>query len=122
MSHHCHAIGCAKNVPPKLLMCLWHWRMVEPQLQRLVWRTYVPGQEVRKDPTELYLVVQAAAVAYVATQGDHVWTPEQGRDHVLGAVDWSELTVADLDLLAKYLPDVFGDYAREIRRIRESAS
>ena len=65
-AHRCHALGCEKNVPPKMLMCLRHWRMVPVLLQRAVWREYVPGQEVRKDPTDAYLYVQAAAVNAVA--------------------------------------------------------
>jgi hypothetical protein len=64
--HHCHARGCEKEVPPKLLMCLPHWRMVPRDLQRAVWATYVPGQEVRKDPTPEYIQAHLAAVEAVA--------------------------------------------------------
>lgn len=71
-SHICHAIGCAKVVPPRMLFCLWHWRMVPKALQRKVWATYVDGQEVRKDPTDDYLEVQREVVAYVAKR--------EGRD------------------------------------------
>jgi hypothetical protein len=37
MPHTCHAEGCEVAVPPKLLMCLKHWRMVPKHLQREVW-------------------------------------------------------------------------------------
>ncbi len=66
--HTCHALGCEKAVPPKMLMCLRHWRMVPVPLQRAVWREYVPGQEIRKDPTSAYLAVQAEAVNAVAAK------------------------------------------------------
>lgn len=41
-------------VPAKLFMCLRHWRMVPRNLQQAIWDAYVPGQEVRKDPTAAY--------------------------------------------------------------------
>ena len=66
MRHTCHALGCNVAVPPKMLMCLPHWRMVPRDLQKAVWREYVPGQEIRKDPTPAYMAVQAAAVDAVA--------------------------------------------------------
>lgn len=62
MSHHCHAYDCHTPVDPKLLMCRKHWRMVPRKLQLLVWSTYRPGQEIDKEPTEAYLLVQRAAV------------------------------------------------------------
>lgn len=40
--------------------------MVSSDLQQWVWRTYVEGQEERKDPTDEYMEAQAAAVMYVA--------------------------------------------------------
>ncbi len=66
MAHSCHARGCGVEVPPKMLMCLRHWRMVPRRLQYRVWQEYVPGQEIRKDPTLAYLDVQKQAVEAVA--------------------------------------------------------
>lgn len=66
--HVCHADGCNVEVPPRMLMCLRHWRMVPRDLQRRVWATYVPGQEIRKDPTGAYMEAQQAAVAAVAVK------------------------------------------------------
>jgi hypothetical protein len=40
--------------------------MVPRRLQAAVWRAYVPGQEVRKDPTAEYMDAQQAAVRAVA--------------------------------------------------------
>lgn len=66
MAHYCHALECNVAVPPKLLFCLEHWKMTPSNLQRMIWKTYVPGQEIRKDPTEAYLLAQKAAVWAVA--------------------------------------------------------
>lgn len=64
-AHVCHATRCNVKVPPKMLMCLKHWKMVPRALQREVWAAYVPGQEIRKDPTDQYLEVQRRAVEAV---------------------------------------------------------
>jgi hypothetical protein len=45
MRHMCHARGCETPVPPKLLMCLKHWKLVPSKLQRAVYLHYQPGQE-----------------------------------------------------------------------------
>lgn len=66
LAHRCHAEGCDVLVPPRLLMCLKHWRMVPKALQARVWATYRPGQEIDKRVTEAYLVAQAAAIEAVA--------------------------------------------------------
>jgi hypothetical protein len=65
MGHKCHAVGCQKVIPPRLLMCLKHWRMVPKEMQADIWKTYVPGQEVTKTPTNEYLKAQQRAVAVV---------------------------------------------------------
>ena len=66
MNHFCHATGCNKPVPSKLLMCLRHWRMVPRDIQRSVWRHYRPGQEIDKCPTHEYLEVMKQAIDAVA--------------------------------------------------------
>jgi hypothetical protein len=53
-------------VPPRLLMCSRHWRMVPAELQAQVWKHYRPGQEVDKRPTQDYLDVMDEAIAAVA--------------------------------------------------------
>lgn len=65
MKHLCHATGCTVEVPPKLLMCPRHWRMVPPDIQRAVWRHYRPGQEIDKRPTKEYLEVMKLAIEVV---------------------------------------------------------
>ena len=66
MNHTCHAIRCTTEVPPKMFMCLKHWRMVPKSMQDEVWANYRRGQEVRKDPTENYLDVTKRVRLYVA--------------------------------------------------------
>lgn len=71
MSHTCHATKCDVPVPPKMLMCLRHWMMVPKSLQRQIWATYVPGQEIKKNPTKEYLEAFHAAVTAVAIKEGH---------------------------------------------------
>lgn len=72
MSHHCHAVGCGRLIPPRLMFCLQHWRMVHRKLQITIWNEYRPGQEVDKRPSLAYLCCQQAAVAEVASkEGRH---------------------------------------------------
>lgn len=49
-----------------MFMCLTHWRMIPRAMQRELWAAYVPGQEVRKDPTAEYLLVARRLINYVA--------------------------------------------------------
>lgn len=58
MSRHlCHARLCTIPVPPKMFMCIKHWRLVPKELQNQLWASYSIGQEERKDPSELYLEI-----------------------------------------------------------------
>jgi hypothetical protein len=66
MRHVCHADGCEVEVPPIMLMCKRHWAMVPVQIRTEIWRTYIPGQESRKDPSEEYLNAYHEAVEAVA--------------------------------------------------------
>lgn len=81
MRHACHAEGCERLVPPRFLMCAKHWRMVSPELQAAIWKVYVPGQEERKDPSPLYLLVQRLAVVEVAVRTG-VWDADEATDRV----------------------------------------
>jgi len=64
--HLCHARGCGRPIPPRLLMCLRHWRMVPIDIQRRVWKHYRRGQEIDKRPSKEYLEVMKEAIEYVA--------------------------------------------------------
>ncbi len=65
-AHRCHARGCVRVVPPRMLMCIGHWKMVPRELQRDVWAQYREGQERRKDPSVDYLDAADAAIRAVA--------------------------------------------------------
>ncbi len=66
MSHHCHATGCTKSIPPELFTCLRHWRMVPPEMRRRIWDTYRVGQCDDKRPSKAYCEAAKAAVIYLA--------------------------------------------------------
>lgn len=55
MSHKCHWPGCNITVPPKLFACKPHWYALPAHLRAKIWRTYVPGQEVTKNPSQDYI-------------------------------------------------------------------
>lgn len=71
MTHRCHAYLCSTPVPKELLMCRDHWRMVSWATQRLVWRTYRPGQCDDKRPSAAWMVAAYAAEAEVALKEGH---------------------------------------------------
>lgn len=76
MIHTCHANGCTSRVPPKMFMCRDHWMRLPKRMRDAVWENYVPGQEVRKDPTVEYLRVTREAITWLSkaegliTQGE----------------------------------------------------
>jgi hypothetical protein len=68
-AHTCHAEGCDKRVPPRLLMCARHWRMVPYGLKLAVYAEYQPGQEKLDGtafPTDDYLDAAHEAIEAVA--------------------------------------------------------
>ncbi len=83
MIHLCHAHGCDRPVPPKMLMCLNHWKAVPFSIQRLIWKHYRRGQEIDKNPSNEYMLVQRAAVwAVFCSEGGCAWpdVPEVGSE------------------------------------------
>lgn len=66
MEHYCHAVDCSKEVPPKMLMCSRHWFMLPKSIRDKIWINYIPGQEVKKNPTKEYLVVMKEAINFVS--------------------------------------------------------
>jgi hypothetical protein len=63
--HTCHAIGCENLVQPRKLMCLQHWRMVPPDIQELVMKSYRSGQCDDKRPSLEWLKAARAAINHV---------------------------------------------------------
>ena len=82
MTHHCHAHNCTRSVPPKMFMCRTHWFMVPKDMQSAIWRTYRPGQEIDKRPSDDYLRAASAAVKKVAAK-EGVTIVETGYDVAL---------------------------------------
>ena len=91
--HTCHALGCERNVPPRLHMCPQHWRMVPKAKQRALWAAYRPGQELRMDPTAEYLRAAAACVRAVAEAEGHA--EEAIASEVQPYESWAELIEDD---------------------------
>jgi hypothetical protein len=49
-----------------MFMCRRHWYELPKATRDAIWDAYVPGQEVRKDPTAAYLDVATEAVDWLA--------------------------------------------------------
>jgi hypothetical protein len=64
--HTCHARGCNRPVPPKMFMCRTHWFSLPKPMRDAIWDVYVPGQEVRKDPSPEYIETAQAAIDWLA--------------------------------------------------------
>lgn len=64
--HRCHARHCTAIVPPVMLMCLKHWRMVPQDMQRAVKMNYRRGQCDDKRPSKEWQVAASAAIDFVA--------------------------------------------------------
>lgn len=47
-------------------MCRRHWFILPKSLRDKVWKEYVPGQEIKKNPTKEYLEVMREAIDFVA--------------------------------------------------------
>ncbi len=57
MSHLCHWPGCGREVPPSMWGCKSCWERLPKFIRDAIWKWYVHGQEVRKDPSEQYIKV-----------------------------------------------------------------
>lgn len=53
--HTCHWPSCPQEVEPKRWGCKAHWYRLPENLRAAIWRTYRPGQEIDKKPSEYYL-------------------------------------------------------------------
>lgn len=67
--HTCHVLGCIEPTPPKLLMCLRHWRMVPKNLQAAVNTAFRNGQcerEIR--PSKEWIAAARSAIQSVQAE------------------------------------------------------
>jgi len=62
----CAAIGCDERIPPQLLMCRGHWKLVSRDTRQRVVRHYRIGQERRHDASPEYRAAAAEAIRQVA--------------------------------------------------------
>lgn len=85
MSHHCHAHGCQTEVPPEMLMCGKHWRIVPKNIQRQVWAHYRAGQCDDKNPSAEWHRAADLAIAYVAEREGHRAVAERYRTFAANA-------------------------------------
>lgn len=69
--HQCHCPHCTTAVPPRLFGCKSCWYALPKRLRDAIWDTYVPGQEVRKDPSPEYLAAAHTAVEWLRENHEH---------------------------------------------------
>lgn len=67
--HHCHWVGCDKQVPPAMWGCKTHWFKLPKQIRDEIWMTYVPGQEVSMTPSKRYLEAADRAEKWIREHG-----------------------------------------------------
>lgn len=65
-NHMCHWPGCQKIVPPALWGCRMHWFRLPPAIRTRIWKTYRPGQEISKTPSDEYIEAVKAALEWIA--------------------------------------------------------
>lgn len=65
--HTCHWPGCKQQVPPARWGCRDHWYRLPKALRDRIWRSYRPGQEVDKRPSQDYLNAARAVQDWIRT-------------------------------------------------------
>jgi hypothetical protein len=66
--HTCHWPGCGKQVPPAMWGCRTHWYRLPSNLRKLIWATYVPGQEEKVNPSKAYLIASMKVQEWIEAQ------------------------------------------------------
>jgi hypothetical protein len=66
--HHCHWPTCTKAVPPAMWGCKIHWFKLPKSLRDMIWNTYVPGQEISKQPSAAYIKAAQAVQVWIKTE------------------------------------------------------
>lgn len=84
MSHKCHWPGCAVEVPPKMWGCKKHWFALPDFIRKKIWKEYVPGQEITKNPSKSYLVAARAAQKWIEWRDEfgHEMATKQFREYI----------------------------------------
>jgi hypothetical protein len=55
-----------------MFMCKRHWFMLSKATRDEIWAAYVPGQEIRIDPSGEYLDAATRAVHWLAVKEGHL--------------------------------------------------
>jgi hypothetical protein len=63
--HTCHWPGCPARVAPAMWGCSKHWYMLPRSLRMQIWRTYRPGQETSKTPSQAYIDTARAVQEWI---------------------------------------------------------
>lgn len=64
--HLCQARGCSERIPPKLLFCSPHWYALPAVLRTTIYKTYHPGQEEGRAPSQEWIDAARQAINYLA--------------------------------------------------------
>lgn len=88
-AHHCHAVGCTKEIKPELLMCLKHWRHVPREIQKRVWATYRPGQCDDKSPSIQWHIAADAAIEAVRIRLIDGRRNPLSKDEIRDVIKWA---------------------------------
>lgn len=78
-NHHCHWPGCAKQVPPAMWGCTYHWKKLPPDLRAEIWRTFRPGQEKTMTPSAGYVAAARKVQDWIKANGGNDGHQEQPR-------------------------------------------
>lgn len=67
--HQCHYPGCMNTVKPAFWGCAPHWFALPAWARSMIWATYNPMQEIKKNPSPAYLdVVMRVHIWIIATE------------------------------------------------------
>jgi hypothetical protein len=70
-----------------------HWRRLTSPLRRAIWKEYVPGQEVKKNPTARYLCVQQRAVAELAFKPNDEQAAQIAAHYLTESERWRRMAI-----------------------------
>lgn len=65
-AHHCHARGCPRHCPPRLLMCPPCWATVPPALSPLVYGAMRAGRKAGNHPNGAWMLAADACITAAA--------------------------------------------------------
>lgn len=64
-AHLCHWTGCTRAVAPAFWGCRPHWLRLPREIQKAIWESYAPGQEVNGTPSIQYLAAAHWARSWI---------------------------------------------------------